>query len=58
MVRRVMQLRSDHAGRVITLRIAEAMGIEWNCSRPSEIAEEIARLSRETRRIVQVEAAE
>ena len=45
MVRKVMQPRNGYADWEITQLIANAMGMEWHYSHPSEIMEEIARLT-------------
>ena len=45
MVRKVMQPRNGYADWEITLLIAKAMGVEWNYAHPSEIMDEIARLT-------------
>jgi formate dehydrogenase major subunit len=45
MVRKVMQPRNGYSDWEITLLIAKAMGMEMNYSHPSEIMDEIARLT-------------
>ncbi|HTT78619.1 MAG TPA: formate dehydrogenase subunit alpha [Stellaceae bacterium] len=45
MVRKVMQPKAGMADWEITLAIARAMGREWHYSHPSEIMDEIARLT-------------
>ncbi len=44
-VRKVMQPRNGYADWEITLLIAKAMGVEMNYAHPSEIMDEIARLT-------------
>src|SRR5262249_10417114 len=45
MVRKVMQPKNGYADWEITQLIAKAMGIEWNYTHPSQIMDEIARLT-------------
>jgi formate dehydrogenase major subunit len=45
MVRKVMQPKNGYADWEITLLIAKAIGMEWHYSHPSEIMDEIARLT-------------
>ena len=45
MVRRVMQPKNGYADWEITLLIAKAMGMEWTYTHPSQIMDEIARLT-------------
>ncbi len=45
MVRKVTQPKNGFADWEITVAIAKAMGIEWSYSHPSEIMDEIARLT-------------
>ncbi|HEU0217846.1 MAG TPA: formate dehydrogenase subunit alpha, partial [Stellaceae bacterium] len=45
MVRKVMQPKNGYADWEITLLIAKAMGMEWRYRHPSEIMDEIARLT-------------
>jgi formate dehydrogenase major subunit len=45
MVRKVMQPKAGIADWEVTLAIAEAMGVAWHYSHPSEIMDEIARLT-------------
>ena len=45
MVHKVMQPKNGYADWEITQLIANAMGMEWHCSHPSEVMDEIARLT-------------
>jgi formate dehydrogenase major subunit len=45
MVRKVMNPKNGYADWEITVEIAKAMGVEWNYTHPSQIMDEIARLT-------------